>query len=304
LHDTGKDGMYDLRDMITQAQRGHSYVAPAFRSSPIILRKPDQHIYHQLGKKGRDNSFDPESAFEKWLYYRDHYGLDALLSHGFVPDIHSQLEEYSEAADHGETMKRAADMGYTVKREWLDSRKASYGESEALVAARRLLTGCFDCFDKAFWDTARTMPLRVNMLTGSFPIPKSNEPGTIAYIADQLWLTSAEQGIRKVVLEIDGEQHLGPDRFTSDCSRDARMTELGYEVYRVAAWWARVDPYRVIAEFLDISGILPEASRYILGCFDGIDEYRCAECGELMVRWDIDWIQHNRVGKACHAACI
>jgi hypothetical protein len=77
-----------------------------------------------------------------------------------------------------------------------------------------------------------------------------------------------------------------------DIKRDVMLAAKGYEIYHVAGWWCRIDPYRVICEFLNASGIFPNAQKYILGNhFESTSDYVCELCHEPMVRWDVDWIQ-------------
>src|SRR5215208_3282003 len=74
--------------------------------------------------------------------------------------------------------------------------------------------------------------------------------------------------------------------------RDVMLAARGYEIYRVAGWWCRIDPFRVICEFLSASKLLPDAhKRLATSRFRTIDDYMCDYCGHPLYRREEDWIR-------------
>lgn len=54
----------------------------------------------------------------------------------------------------------------------------------------------------------------------------------------------------KVVIEIDGSQHLNKDRYESDCKKDNLIASMGYKIYRIPAklLYSEIDRKIVIEE--------------------------------------------------------
>jgi hypothetical protein len=127
-------------------------------------------------------------------------------------------------------------------------------------------------------------------------------------LLDQLWIMLYPN--RKVILvglEVDGEVHLEPEQRAKDRRRDVMLAARGYEIYRVAGWWCRIDPYRVVCEFLSASNLLPDAQkRLATSRFQTIDDYICDYCGNPLSRWDEEGIQeveHEGQNLVVHWCC-
>ena len=106
------------------------------------------------------------------------------------------------------------------------------------------------------------------------------------------------------MVEIDNEQQLAPDQQTKSDKRDENLTKLGYEVYHVAAWWCRIDSWKVISEVLSATGVNPRACEQLsCGHVDSVLEYSCAKCHQPAIRWDNYWIVEGEEGELLHEAC-
>jgi hypothetical protein len=104
---------------------------------------------------------------------------------------------------------------------------------------------------------------------------------------------TSNNDIRLLGVEIDGETHLTEEGRLKDKERDLKLAALGYEIYHVAGWWCRIDPYRVICEFLKASRLCSSSVEYLIGKdLSSINDYKCVICGYQMVRADDDWLQY------------
>lgn len=239
---------------------------------------------------------------EKWFCGGDHDLLKEMMNAGRIPLAWRE----SWSPDRPRTLKDALTVaksrGYSVPDKFFEqSEKISYSEAEAFYAAYTLVSGNFlgwrdDSNLGSRWDVARRWKKSrsaVCQLTGQFIVPDPLDSHKTPYFLDQLWVYAiSDNQIRLVGLEIDGEIHLDEQVSQRDHMRDVMLAAKGYEMYHVAGWWCRIDPYRVICEFLNASGIFPNAQKYILGhYFDSISDYVCELCHEPMVRWDEDWIE-------------
>lgn len=300
--------MITIEEQQERARRAHRSITPELNTPTILLKKPPFQILHQYTQQMVDDEIEfwPEEFRNRWYSSRDHYLLDEMMREGALPDGWPENTETDSAPDLGQAWKTASRLGYSVDEARHESKEPSYGESEAWAAAQMLVRGDITCFkDQDFrHGTGRNWTASVRQLTGSFLIPNLSRPTKSPFIADQLWIVKSDKGVRKIVLEIDGEQHLTPEHQSYDAWRDLIIQGAGYEVYRVAAWWARIDGYRVISEFLHHSGLLPKAPQMLIfGNATYPSDYHCAKCGKEMVRWDVDWITYDEEGYPIHSEC-
>ncbi len=228
---------------------------------------------------------------KEWYRLRHHDLMRSVVDKGFVPchwDERQSTPGISTPQSLQSAYEEASRLGFNIPEKFLSQNDySSYGESEAFYAAREIGSGRFTFPLK---DQDYSALRHVVQVSSSFLVPHWN-PGFSPLVADQLWIVGGPgQTIRFLVLEIDGEHHLELGRQENDRKRDKHFQSLGYEVYRVAGWWARIDPFRVIGDFLDVAlGIRSFQSAFMFAP-DSIDDYRCFACREPMVRWDDNWI--------------
>lgn len=265
-------------------------------------------LFHKAlsGKRLAEKNLIPDKTEmefkEKWFDGGDHDLLKEIMKAGRVPLAWSESWSPSNPRTLQQALSVAKNRGYSVPEKFLEnSNKVSYSESEAFYAAYMLVSGNFlgwrddaNIGDRweviSRWNTQRSS---VCQLTSQFIVPDPLDNNKTPYFLDQLWIyATSEQQVRLIGLEIDGEVHLDEQSQKRSIKRDAMLAAKGYEIYHVAGWWCRIDPYRVICEFLNASGMFPNAQKYILGHeYKFIHDYVCQICHEPMVRWDIDWIE-------------
>lgn len=243
---------------------------------------------------------------EKWFSGGDHDLLKEIMKAGRIPLAWRESWSPSRPRTLKDALSVAKRRGFSVPDKFLiDSEKTSYSESEAFYASYMLVSGNFlgwhgNSSIGDAWDVARrwgNIRSSICQLTCQFIVPDPIEDNKTPYFLDQLWIyATPDDQIRLIGLEIDGEVHLDEQVRKRDIKRDAMLAAKGYEIYHVAGWWCRVDPYRVICEFLNASGLFPNAQKYILGHhFKSTSDYVCELCHEPMVRWDIDWIMQTEL---------
>jgi hypothetical protein len=115
--------------------------------------------------------------------------------------------------------------------------------------------------------------------------------------------------VRLIGLEIDGEHHFqSEENILRDRERDLKLAAMGYEMYHVAGWWCRIDPIRVIHEFLQSAGIFPDAVSKLKGShWQSIDEYKCGICHQPIVRHEDYWFQKIKYRDSiviAHESCV
>jgi hypothetical protein len=228
---------------------------------------------------------------DEWQSGPDHHLLRSMIDTGFLPRQFDEFTRTSEPPSHIEAMRRAKEKGYNVPTHYLEPRPVGYGEHEAWAAAITLRDG-----SGFFWGEPRKATRALNRevicLAGQFIVPDPVEKDRPPYVLDQLWIVqSDEDRIRLLALEIDEPMHQEPEVKKKDARRDAMLTAMGYEVYRVSSWWCAVDPYRSLAEFFTAAGLLSGTAKDFVGSsLTTISDYVCSYCGHPMVRWDDDWI--------------
>lgn len=230
---------------------------------------------------------------DDWYYFRHHDLLMKLLQRGVTPN---RWEEHSDRAgittpqSLTDALQRARDNGYQVPSAFIDAGSAtSYGEKEAFYAAREYGSNRITHAEVSSEDRD-LIATSVQQVSSSFIIPNKH-PHYSPFIADQLWIVRGPANtVRFLVLEIDGEHHNTEQNAQRDRARDLHFNSLGYEVYRVAGWWARIDPFRVVGEFLKCALGTQSFSGAFEFAPDSITAYRCDLCGEPMRRFDTDSI--------------
>lgn len=261
-----------------------------FQQRPeILLRRTSGEIHHsiqQISEPNVESSHD--QWWSDWQSFADHFLLRRMLDNGFLPKTFD-YNGTDNPRSHIQSQQIAATRGYRLLPNSGD-RKIGYGEKEAWAAAITLLDGSGYFWETGFSQTWRTLAINVS---SQFVVPNSLKDQPYPYVLDQLWIVrSTDQSIRLIALEIDESVHRDEKTRIKDAARDIFLASLGYEVFRVAAWWCEIDPYRVMATFLSASGLVPDADKNFIGReLKTISQYICAKCGEPMVRWDEDWIQ-------------
>ncbi len=334
--------MSEREAYIKKARNCHKSVRPELWNSKIILSKPRTEILHRLelpktgkfsatqdtsvrfalhkalsGKRGEEMMppipDDIEMSFRnKWYSGGDHVMLMQMIDAGRLPLAWREYWTPDDPPQYQHALEIAKERGYQVPHKFLaEESQQSYSEKESFHAAYTFVSGQPAGFwGRAFWDVPdiRKWTMDLCQLTGQFIIPDPLEKTKTPYFLDQLWiLLLPNRRIRLIGLEIDGENHLEADRVERDGRRDAMLAAMGYEVYHVAGWWCRIDPYLVIAEFLRASGICEVAPNFVTGAKQSINAYTCDLCHELMVRWDHSDIEQAEIGGRLvtgHRFCI
>ncbi len=322
----------------------HASVKGPLRRTPVMLRVPGHQIVHRLNRAAtawveditKPNEWGPDEVrsiatigekrerfLERWNALRpnrgplpinawgegrDHETLMTLLEGGYVP-VGGGGEDANTASrppSVAEALRVARSRGYTVPDHFLDWKESSYSEVSAWSAAQEYVR------HRIMFATGPAVGGRrqgVLQLAGSHVIPDPLQPNKVPYVADQLWIVAKSHSeIRLLVLEIDGEPHLDPERARKDAQRDVMLGAMGYEVFHAAGWWARIDPYRVVFEFLRSAGLMPHGvTLFGEPLLHTIDDYVCGLCGNPMTRYDEDWIEEVWWGGrdvAAHSECV
>ncbi|MBD1838866.1 hypothetical protein [Coleofasciculus sp. FACHB-501] len=285
------------------------------KDSPIILRRPSRKIIHQVH---RDSNLDAESVMRSEI--GDHHTLMECLN----INLHGLREKYARKADflndcdppsHTDAFKRAKLLGYKIPQSYLQEEKVSYGEKEAYHAAWMMvsLNWYLSLLPSSFWEEWRESVYKINFFTSQFIVPQFSSLDRYKYtpyILDQLWVVrESNSTVRLIGLEVDGEHHFKTDeQKEKDSQRDERLANMGYEMYHVAAWWCRVDPYRVISEVLEATDITPGIlDNFYYSDFKSIDDYRCDFCKNLIVRYNQEDLVVKKCGKdrlKFHQSCF
>jgi len=309
----------------------HSYRNPLLHTLKISAEPSDPELFAKIGaeiSRIESKGYEPDSmarstvSFLKnqrfraqigsveeeawqWFQSRHHELLQSLIARGDVPRQWPEFMErpgLSEPQSLGAAYLHARKNGYRIPDSFLENApKTSYGEKEAFYVATEFAANrC--TFDLS--DSDQALMQRILQVSSSFLVP-NGKPGCSPYVADQLWIVEGPEGtVRLIVLEIDGEHHLETNNRYRDLERDTHFNELGYEVYRVAGWWARIDPWRVIGEFLSEALGLRSFQEALRFAPPSIHDYKCFACGGPMVRWDDRWIEEDYRYKYDDAADI
>lgn len=322
--------MSEQEAYIQKAKNCHKSVRSDLLDSKIILSKPRTEILHRLelpkigsfaaapdvsvrfalhkalsAKRGEKMMppipDDIEIAFrDKWYAGGDHILLMEMIDAGRLPLAWREYWTPDDPPQFQHALRIAKERGYQIPQKFLDAEsEQSYSEKESFHAAYTFVSGQPAGFwGSAFWNVPeiRSWTKDLCQLTGQFIIPDPLEKTKTPYFLDQLWiLLLPDRRIRLIGLEIDGEIHLEPERVEKDRRRDAMLAAMGYEIFHVAGWWCRIDPYLVIAEFLRASGICAVAPDFVSGSKNSIKDYVCDVCHELMVRWDHSDIEQAEI---------
>lgn len=287
--------------------------------SPIILRKPLEKITHQINE---ELNLSAESVIRSTI--GDHNTLRQCLNINFseIPEIIDKYDRIAKFLNncnpptHIDALRRADEIGYRVPKSYLKGTDVSYGEKEAYYAAWMMASLNWypgDLLTRSYWEEWRnSVYQKIKFFTAQFIVPQFSsleQYKYTPYIIDQLWIVrESDSTVRLIGLEIDGEHHLETDEQKErDNQRDERLANMGYEMYHVAAWWCRVDPYRVISEILKATDITPRISEHFYySNFKSINDYKCDFCQNLVVRYeqsDLVVIEHNRHRLKAHKSC-
>jgi len=222
---------------------------------------------------------------------RTHDLLQECLKISYIPhrweEINNRTSSFNAPQPLYETYAKAKKAGYPVPDQFIvPTNHTSYGETEAYHAAIHMGLN-----KTAFTNNEQDAGIvrdRVLQVSSSFIVPNPN-PSLAPYVIDQLWIVEGkDHSVRFLAVEIDGEYHLTEEARAKDETRDVYLNSLGYEVYRLAGWWCRIDPWRAIGEFMSLALNL-KGIRTQLGFVPlDIQQYCCYHCRLPMVRWDTD----------------
>lgn len=310
---------------IKRAVKIHDYIenlerltSLSLKNSPVFLGLPTQKLTLQIPER-----IKPCSEYVEQLYedISDHDSLFKALRTGWgylnqgCKTVPNTKEKCFQQLNDSHAFHIAKERGYSVPDYLFEKKQFCYGQYEAYYAMHEILQSNalgvwanktdFDNFTHNYAEWYKS----VKLITSQFIVPSSRHKTSIPYIFDQLWVVSHNTNqVRLLGLEIAGENQFLNGGQRKNLGKDKYLKELGYEMYQVASWWCRVDPYRVICEFLNLSGIFPNATKYLIGSeLKSIDEYVCGICSAPMVRWDWDWIQESVVGDStvlAHKNCV
>lgn len=310
---------------IQRAEKIHDYIQKLekitnlpLRSSPVILSSPRQQISLTLPERIKPSYEYVEQLYEDvsehelvfkaiktgWEYINSGYKI--------VP---TSKEEYFQQINESHVFKVARKLGYTVSNDSLKEHKFCYGQYETYYAVHEIMQrNALDfllskSYSPNFIHAYTNWYKCIKLISSQFIIPITTLDEKNPYILDQLWVISHNiNQLRLLGLEIVGEGDFLSRNQQKTTSNTEVLNQLGYEIYQVASWWCRVDPYRVICEFLKASGIFPDATKYLIGAeLNTIDDYVCGICHAPMVRWGWDWIQRYQVGNStvlAHKDCV
>lgn len=204
--------------------------------------------------------------------------------------------------DPREVYEHASIVGYRIDEHVRVQLEESWTDKQAWLTANEFL----DEHLPGLWDRDG-MPeflelrRRVIAVLPYFIIPdKDNRPIVIR----QLWLVADKEGKAARWIALDFA-------YTADRSKtafiDRQIESHGIEVFRIGAWWFRVDPYRAMIEFLREVGLLSRRYTYTgEGALLCIADYSCDSCRHPMDRREghsIDDLIHDRRQWLVHHDC-
>jgi very-short-patch-repair endonuclease len=286
------------------------------KDSPIILRKPLGKIFHQIN--GELNS-SAEYVIRSAIGDHDTLMQCLNINSSKIIDKYQRIAKFLNDCNpptHIDALLRANVLGYKVQKSYLKEIDVSYGEKEAYHAAWMMASLNWypgNLLTHSYWKEWRdSVYQKIKFFTAQFIVPKFSsleQYKYTPYVIDQLWIVrESDSTVRLIGLEIDGEHHLETDEQKErDNQRDERLANMGYEMYHVAAWWCRVDPYRVISEVLKATDITPGISdNFYYSNFKSINDYKCDICQNLIVRYqqnDLVEIERNGHSLKAHRSC-
>lgn len=241
------------------------------------------------------------SSRDDWIKSPHHELTIKMLRENIVPsNIGAGCP--GEAIPLTTALRHAELRGHRIPRSYFDNvLPISEAEKNAYCAARDLIYRQRGLsVDSAYGPNST-----ITALTSKYAIPNPDYPDLAPFIVHQLWVL-LERGprVRLVILDIDSESSLNPDRQDKANRRDERLTAMGYEVYHVAGWWCRVDSWRVISEVLSATGVNPNACEQLsCGNLNSVFDYRCSKCHQPVIRWDNYWIAEGEDHEPLHEAC-
>lgn len=309
---------------IQRAEKIHDYIQKLekltnlpLRSSPVILSSPRQQISLELPREVKQSYEYVEQLYEdisehELLFKAIKTGWEYINSgYKIVP---TSKEDYFQQINKSYVFQVAKERGYSVSDDYLKEHKFCYGQYEMYYAVHEIMQrNAFDfllskSYSQNFIHTYTNWYKCVKLISSQFIIPLTSTVQKNPHILDQLWVVSHNiNQLRLLGIEIMGEGEF-LSRNQRKTNNTVLLNQLGYEIYQVASWWCRVDPYRVICEFLKASGIFPDATKYLIGAeLNTIDEYVCGICHAPMVRWGWDWIQRYQIGNKtvlAHKDCV
>jgi len=310
---------------IKSAIRIHDYISQlekltklTLKSSDIMLSTPKNKIVFDLTTHSKPCYEYVEQLYQEigdrdLLMQALRTGWHYISSDGTT--IPTSKEKYFQQLNTSQAFRVAKQKGYQVPEKFLTTKQFCYGQYEAYSAMHEIMHGqaLGIWSNKAnfanFMYSYAKFYKAIKLIAPQFIVPSSSYQSSIPYILDQLWLAGHNSNqVRLLGLEVAGEQHFLNGGHSKTLGNEKYLEKLGFEMYHVASWWCRVDPYRVICEFLKESEIFPEAQNYLIGAeLDTIDKYVCGICHRPMVRLGWDWIQQCQIGDRAvyaHKHCV
>ena len=195
-----------------------------------------------------------------------HEDLQQLLAAGTLPQQASNLPRVIPL---DVALSQAGTLGYAspstvVKHEPIDE-----AGQNAFRAAQEI--------------SVRRVSPNVLYFTSPFVVPDPLSTLRTPYVFDQLWVSRDDvrsNSVRLLAFYLQRSKRM----MNMERRQDQGFAMMGYETFRAAAPWARVDPQRVLHEFLELAGI-PAFDRFRRPYpGDTINDYRCAYCRGPMIR--------------------
>jgi hypothetical protein len=215
-----------------------------------------------------------------------HEDLQQLLAAGTFPQ---QVSSLPAVIPLDVALSKAESLGYVTPATVVTYGPIDEAGQNAFRAAQEI--------------SVRRVSPRVLYFTSPFVVPDPLSTIRTPHIFDQLWVSRDEvrpNGVRLLAFHLQrGERMMSIER-----RQDRGFGMMGYETFRAAAWWARVDPQRVLHEFLELAGI-PTSDRFRRPYpGDTINDYRCADCRGPMIRTPAGYgIVHHRE-RFVHEECF
>lgn len=310
---------------IKSAARIHEYVSQlerltklSLKNSPIILGTPSKKNVFNVPVLSRPSTEYVEQLYEDignhdLLLQSLRTGWHYINSNGKV--LATSKEKYFQQLNSSQVYRRAKQLGYQIPEQCFKTKQFCYGQYEAYSATYEIFNGkALGIWSPRanynnFMHSYAQFYKAVKLVTSQFIVPSSGHQFSTPYIFDQLWVIAhGINQVRLLGLEVAGEHHFLNGGQSKTLGNEKYLEQLGYEMYHVASWWCRVDPYRVISELLREAGIFPEALDYLVGAeLDHINKYVCGICCQPMVRLGWDWIQKCQIGDRtmyAHKHCV
>lgn len=303
---------------IGEALAAHGSISAQLRASaaPIVRVVPPKRILHTLGF----DNFRAQDRFEIDIGRRAQSGWTSMgnLVQSLL-DLSAERTKFATndfgtsralpvVISHHDVLRSAIEYGsvqalssVTVTLdEALGRAESEAGSLPARLGDKWQRTTLINALNSAQdYHLRRLMP-SVLSINPEFFVPDAIDPKDIVYLIDQVWITREQKDsdhVRVLGVYFDRESDQPDDR------RDGVLAAMGYEVFHLAGWWARIEPQRVIREFLRAAGLPLVDTRTFRVPGATINDYRCAFCRRPVVRsesgYGIAWHREQPLHEEC-----